>query len=63
MITTLQRLESFLSKVGARPDRTLLIAAVLGGPLGVVAGRWGWRAFAGSLGVAPAPYLCWSPWE
>ena len=32
---------------------TLLIAAVLGGPLGVVAGRWGWRAFAGSLGVAP----------
>jgi putative ABC transport system permease protein len=32
--------------------RTLLIAAVLGGPLGVVAGRWGWRAFAGSLGVA-----------
>jgi hypothetical protein len=32
---------------------TLLIAAVLGGPLGVVAGRWGWRAFADSLGVAP----------
>ena len=32
---------------------TLLIAALLGGPLGVVAGRWGWRAFAGSLGVAP----------
>jgi hypothetical protein len=32
---------------------TLLIAVVLGGPLGVVAGRWGWRAFAGSLGVAP----------
>jgi ABC-type lipoprotein release transport system permease subunit len=32
---------------------TLLIAAVLGGPLGVIAGRWAWRAFAGSLGVAP----------
>ena len=27
---------------------TLLIAAVLGGPLGVVAGRRGWRAFAGT---------------
>ena len=32
---------------------TLVIAAVIGGPLGVVAGRWAWRAFAGSLGVAP----------
>ena len=27
---------------------TLLIAAVLGGPLGVVAGRWGWRALPAS---------------
>jgi len=32
---------------------TLVIAAVVGGPLGVIAGRWAWRAFAGSLGVAP----------
>ena len=31
----------------------LVLAAVIGGPLGVVAGRWAWRAFAGSLGVAP----------
>jgi predicted lysophospholipase L1 biosynthesis ABC-type transport system permease subunit len=32
---------------------TLLIAVVVGGPLGVVGGRLAWRAFAGSLGVAP----------
>ncbi len=32
---------------------TLLIAVVIGGPLGVVGGRLAWRAFAGSLGVAP----------
>jgi ABC-type antimicrobial peptide transport system permease subunit len=32
---------------------TLLIAVVVGGPLGVIGGRLAWRAFAGSLGVAP----------
>ncbi len=32
---------------------TLLIAVLVGGPLGVVGGRLAWRAFAGSLGVAP----------
>jgi len=32
---------------------TLLIAVLAGGPLGVVGGRLAWRAFAGSLGVAP----------
>jgi predicted lysophospholipase L1 biosynthesis ABC-type transport system permease subunit len=32
---------------------TLVIAALVGGPLGVVGGRFAWRAFAGSLGVAP----------
>jgi putative ABC transport system permease protein len=32
---------------------TLLIAVVVGGPLGVVGGRLAWRAFAGSLGVVP----------
>jgi FtsX-like permease family len=32
---------------------TLLIAVVIGGPLGVVGGRLAWRAFAGSLGVVP----------
>ncbi len=31
----------------------LLIALALGVPLGIVAGRLAWRAFAGSLGVVP----------
>jgi len=32
---------------------TLLIAVVVGGPLGIACGRVAWRAFAGSLGVVP----------
>jgi hypothetical protein len=32
---------------------TLTAAVIVGGPLGVVAGRWAWRAFANSLGIAP----------
>jgi predicted lysophospholipase L1 biosynthesis ABC-type transport system permease subunit len=32
---------------------TLLIAVLLGAPLGVAAGRVGWRGFADSLGVVP----------
>jgi hypothetical protein len=32
---------------------TLTAAVIIGGPLGVVAGRWAWRAFANSLGIAP----------
>jgi putative ABC transport system permease protein len=32
---------------------TLLIAVLVGGPLGVVGGRLAWRTFAGSLGVVP----------
>ena len=32
---------------------TLLIAVVVGGPLGIACGRLAWRAFAGSLGVVP----------
>jgi ABC-type lipoprotein release transport system permease subunit len=31
----------------------LLIAVVVGGPLGIACGRLAWRAFAGSLGVVP----------
>ena len=31
----------------------LTTAVIVGGPLGVVAGRWAWRAFANSLGIAP----------
>jgi hypothetical protein len=32
---------------------TLAVAVVVGGPLGLLAGRWAWRWFAGSLGVVP----------
>ena len=32
---------------------TLTAAITVGGPLGVFAGRWAWRAFANSLGIAP----------
>ena len=33
------------------------LAAVIGIPLGVAAGRWAWQAFAGSLGVAPVTVI------
>jgi hypothetical protein len=32
---------------------TLAISVIAGGTLGAAAGRWAWRAFANSLGVAP----------
>ncbi len=32
---------------------TLLIAIVVGLPLGIAAGRWAWHAFAGSIGAVP----------
>jgi ABC-type lipoprotein release transport system permease subunit len=34
-----------------------LVAVVVGVPLGIVAGRWGWRAVAGQLGVASGPVV------
>jgi hypothetical protein len=32
---------------------TLLITVAVGGPLGILGGRWAWHGFAGSLGVVP----------
>jgi hypothetical protein len=32
---------------------TLVIAVAIGGPLGIIVGRWAWHAFAGSLGAEP----------
>jgi hypothetical protein len=32
---------------------TLLITVAVGGPLGILGGRWAWRGFAGSLGAVP----------
>jgi ABC-type lipoprotein release transport system permease subunit len=34
-----------------------VVAVVIGIPLGVVAGRWGWNVFADRLGVVPAPVI------
>jgi ABC-type lipoprotein release transport system permease subunit len=33
------------------------VALVVGVPLGVAGGRWGWRAFSDGLGVVPAPTI------
>lgn len=32
---------------------TLAVAVAVGVPLGLLAGRWAWRSFAGTLGVVP----------
>jgi putative ABC transport system permease protein len=37
---------------------TLAVASlVIGIPLGVISGRWGWNVFADRLGVVPAPAI------
>ena len=36
---------------------TLLVAALVGVPLGILAGRWAWSTFAASLGVAPVTVI------
>jgi predicted lysophospholipase L1 biosynthesis ABC-type transport system permease subunit len=36
-----------------------LVALALGIPIGVAAGRWGWRLFTDSLGVVPDPAISW----
>jgi hypothetical protein len=33
------------------------VALLIGLPTGVAAGRWGWRIFAGQLGVLPDPVV------
>ncbi len=35
----------------------LLMALLVGAPLGLAGGRWTWRLFADSLGVVPAPIM------
>jgi hypothetical protein len=39
--------------VNVQGELTLLIAAVVGGPLGIIGGRLAWHGFARSLGVVP----------
>ena len=42
------------SVVAWQTSVVLIIAALIGVPLGVAAGRWTWTAFASSIGVVPA---------
>lgn len=42
------------SVVAWQTSVVLIIAALIGVPLGVAAGRWTWTAFANSIGVVPA---------
>lgn len=35
----------------------LVVAAIVGVPLGIAAGRWAWTSFANSVGVVPAPVV------
>jgi predicted lysophospholipase L1 biosynthesis ABC-type transport system permease subunit len=42
------------SVVACQTSVVLIIAALIGVPLGVAAGRWTWTAFASSIGVVPA---------
>jgi hypothetical protein len=46
-----------LAAITAHASLTLVIAAAVGGPLGIIAGRIAWRGFAGSLGVVPVTQI------
>jgi putative ABC transport system permease protein len=37
----------------------VVVALAIGVPLGVIAGRWGWRLFAEQLQVVPLPVMSW----
>ena len=37
----------------------ILVALAIGVPIGVAAGRWGWRLFTDSIGVVPEPVTSW----
>jgi hypothetical protein len=41
--------------VASQTTTILVIAVVIGIPLGIAAGRWAWTAFANEVGVVPAP--------
>jgi hypothetical protein len=51
--TNVQRARLVRAVIAWQTTLTLTAAVIVGGPLGVVAGRWAWRAFANSLGIAP----------
>ena len=41
--------------VASQTSTILVLAIVVGVPLGIAAGRWAWTAFANEIGVVPAP--------
>jgi putative ABC transport system permease protein len=49
------RKTQLLSVVAWQATALTVAALAAGVPLGVVAGRWSWALFAGSVGVAPGP--------
>ena len=46
-----------VAALGSQASVVALFAALIGLPLGVIAGRWGWRAIADQLGVASGPVV------
>ncbi len=58
LLKTLGMTSGQARSVVAWPTSIVLILAVLiGVPLGVAAGRWAWTTFASSIGVVPAPVV------
>jgi ABC-type lipoprotein release transport system permease subunit len=56
VLKTLGFVRGQVSTAVAWQSSALALVAVAGGlPLGIVAGRWGWRVFADRLGVPPRP--------
>jgi hypothetical protein len=45
------------SAVGWQATTIMAIALLIGLPTGIAGGRWGWRVFAGQLGVLPEPVV------
>ena len=43
----------FRAVVAWQTTLTLVIALAIGGPVGIIGGRWAWHAFAASLGAEP----------
>jgi predicted lysophospholipase L1 biosynthesis ABC-type transport system permease subunit len=43
--------------VASQATTLALVAALIGLPLGIAAGRWTWNAFANNLGIVPSPTI------
>ena len=62
ILKTLGFLRGQVSAAVAWQATTLVVLALLIGlPLGIAAGRWGWNLFANQLGVVPEPQVSFLP--